>query len=402
MRNLTWLVASAAFVDTVFFTALAPLLPHLAGALSLSKGAAGFLTAAYAIGSMAGTLIAAAVATRGPVKPAVAVGLGVMAVCTIAFGFAGSITELDVARLGQGIGDGIAWTGAIAWLLAVAPPRRRGRAIGTVAGASSAGSLAGPLLGGAAAAGRVAPVFTAIGLVAAGLLCWTLLTPGPRAEGARAAPVRLRGLVGWRMGSALWLGALGGVLTAVLAVLAPLDLARRGVAAAGIALVFFVAALIRTVGSPVLGRWVDRRGHRAPLQAGLAAAVTVSLLLAVVAGPWPSAVTVVVAGAAYSAFWVPAMSMVSVASGPSTRAVWLGFGLWNLAWGVGWTVGSAGGGALAAAVGDAPPYLLLAGLSLATMLVARRYRPRPVAVGAAGPGARTAPPPASGTSNLKS
>jgi len=377
VRNLTWLVACVAFIDTVFFTALVPLLPHLAQGLSLSKGAAGFLTAAYAIGSMAGTLLAAAVATRGPVKPAVVAGLGLMAACTVAFGFAGSVVELDVARLGQGIGDGVAWTGAIAWLVATAPPAGRGRAIGTASGASAAGALAGPLLGGVAAVGSVGPVFTAVGLVAVGLLCWTLLTPGPREEAAHAPRGHLRGIVGWRMGAALWLGALGGVLTAVLAVLAPLALARQGIGVTVIAAVFFASALIRAVGSPLLGRWVDHRGHRTPLQAGLVAAVGVSLLLAWAVGPWPSAVLVLLAGVAYSAFWVPAMSMVSVASGPSTRAVWLGFGLWNLAWGVGWTVGSAGGGALAAAAGDAPPYLLLAGLSLVTVLAVRRYRPRP-------------------------
>ncbi len=379
MRNLTWLVVCVAFVDTVFFAALAPLLPHLAHSLALSKGAAGFLTAAYAVGSMAGTLAALPVAARGSLKLGVLAGLTLMAVCTLGFGLATGVVQLDAMRLGQGVGDGLAWTGAVAWLVTAVPRARRGRAIGTAAAASAAGSLLGPLLGGAAAAVGLRPVFTGIALATAGLVLWTWWTPAPADEGRQRLGRRLRGLLGWRAGAGLWLGGLGGVLTAVLAVLAPLELARAGLAAGAIAAVFFVAAAIRTWVNPALGRWTDRRGHRRPVQVGLAAAAAVSVSLAVVPGGWPLAVVVVVAGAAYSSFWVPAMSMISASAGGAPRSVWLGFGLWNLAWGVGWTVGSAGGGALAAATGDAWAYLALAAAALATLAAVRGERrwPRP-------------------------
>jgi len=389
VRNLTRLVVCVAFVDTVFFAALAPLLPHLAHALMLSKGAAGFLTAAYAVGSMMGTVAALPVAARGTLKAGVLVGLGLMAVCTLGFGFATSVVALDLARLGQGVGDGLAWTGAVAWLVTAAPADRRGRAIGTAAAASSAGSLLGPMLGGVAASVGLRPVFTGIAVATAALAAWTWFTAAPAEEARHPLGRRLRDLVGWRSGAALWLGGLGGVLTAVLAVLAPLELARAGLAGVAIAAVFFLASAARAWVNPLLGRWTDRSGHSRPVQVGLLASVVASLLLAVGWGAWPLAAVVAVAGAAYSSFWVPAMSMVSAVAGRSPRAVWMGLGLWNLSWGIGWTLGSAGGGWLAAAAGDAWVYLVLATIALLTLAGVRGGRwalllRRPVAAGRAG------------------
>ncbi len=371
MRKLTWLVVCVAFTDTVFFAALAPLLPHLVHVLHLSKGAAGVLTAAYAVGSMAGTVLALPVAARGSLRAGVVGGLALMAVCTLAFGFAGSAVEMDLARLGQGVGDGLAWTGAVAWLVTATPSARRGRAIGTAAAASGAGSLLGPLLGGVAAAAGLAPVFTGIAVVTAGLAGWTWLTPAPVHETRRPLGRHLYEMVGWRSGAGLWLGALGGVLTAGLAVLAPLGLARAGMAAGTIAVVFFVAAALRTWVNPMAGRWTDRRGHRRLVEVGLVAAVAVSLLLAASPGGLLLAALVVLAGTAYSAFWVPAMSMVSAAAGGTPRAVWLGLGLWNFAWGVGWTLGSAGAGWLAAAMGDGWAYIALAAAATVTLVLIR-------------------------------
>ena len=56
----------------------------------------------------------------------------------------------------------------------------------------------------------------------------------------------------------------------------------------------------------------------------------------------------------------------------------LAFGLMNACWGVGALVGPAAGGALAGAVGDSAPYLILAGLCLATYLATRAGRAQPV------------------------
>src|SRR6202035_5215014 len=56
MRRLLALVCALVGLDTVFFSALTPLLPHYTVAAGLTKAAAGLLTAAYPAGTLIGSL----------------------------------------------------------------------------------------------------------------------------------------------------------------------------------------------------------------------------------------------------------------------------------------------------------------------------------------------------------
>ena len=131
MRRLLALVASVVFVDTMFFAALTPLLPHYAAELDLGKTAAGVLQAAYPLGAFVGAIPSGIVAARAGVKPTVLVGLACVAATTVAFGFAQEAWQLDLARFLQGLASAFSWTGALAWLVAAAPARRRGALIGS-------------------------------------------------------------------------------------------------------------------------------------------------------------------------------------------------------------------------------------------------------------------------------
>ena len=50
MRRLLFLTGAIILVDTLFFAALTPLLPHYADTLGLGKAGAGVLAAAYLVG----------------------------------------------------------------------------------------------------------------------------------------------------------------------------------------------------------------------------------------------------------------------------------------------------------------------------------------------------------------
>ena len=50
MRRLLLLVGAIVFVDTMFFSAITPLLPHYAERFDLSKTSAGILSGSYAAG----------------------------------------------------------------------------------------------------------------------------------------------------------------------------------------------------------------------------------------------------------------------------------------------------------------------------------------------------------------
>src|SRR4051794_29877685 len=150
MRRLLLLSCAIVLVDTMFYAAITPLLPHYVDTLGLSKAAAGVLAGAYAAGTLLGALPGGLMAARVGVKPTVLFGLGCMAVSSIVFGFGQHAALLAAARFVQGWGGAASWAGALAWLIGRAPADRRGEYIGTALGAAIAGALFGPVLGGTA------------------------------------------------------------------------------------------------------------------------------------------------------------------------------------------------------------------------------------------------------------
>src|SRR5712691_2421252 len=162
MRRLLLLVVPIVLVDTMFFAALTPLLPHYVHTLDLSKAGAGVLAAMYPAGALVAGIPSGFAAARFGVKPTVLTGLTLLAATTIAFGLAGSAWTLDVARFLQGVSSAFSWTGALAWLVAAAPPGRRGQLIGSAFGAAIAGALFGPVLGAVASYTGTAPAFATV------------------------------------------------------------------------------------------------------------------------------------------------------------------------------------------------------------------------------------------------
>ena len=127
MRRLLVLACAIVFVDTTFYAAITPLLPHFEDEFGLSKSAAGVLVAAYPAGTLAGAIPGGYLAAKAGVRATVLLGLGLMIGSSIAFAFADSIAVLDTARFVQGVGGAASWAGAMAWVAGAAPRERRGR-----------------------------------------------------------------------------------------------------------------------------------------------------------------------------------------------------------------------------------------------------------------------------------
>lgn len=378
MRRLFLLVAAVVLVDTMFYAAIAPLLPHYVDELGLSKRAAGLLTASYAAGTLVGSIPGGWLAARAGVKSTLMAGLGLLGVTSGGFGLGHHIVLLDSARFVQGVGGACTWAAGLAWLVSSAPRERRGELIGSALGAAIVGVLLGPALGGLATVAGPEPVFGGVAVAAAALLAWTASMPA----GAPERPPRIAEL--WEalrrrpVAAAFWLFALPALFAGVLEVLVPLRMNALGATGVAVGAAFFAAAGVEATLSPIVGRISDRRGRVVPLRAGLAGAIAASLLLPLPGRAILVAAFLVLATAALGSFWAPAMAMISDVSEHAGLDQGLAFALANLAWAGGHVVGGSGGAALAAATADAVPYgaiALLCAVTLAGVMRQARLAP---------------------------
>jgi MFS family permease len=362
MRRLFALVATVVLVDTMFYAAITPLLPHYVDDLGLSKSSAGVLSAAYAAGTLLGSLPSGWFATRFGARRTILFGLTLMSASSLAFAFASEIAVLDAARFTQGIGGACAWTGGLAWLLTMAPADRRGELIGSALAAAIVGVLLGPVLGGAATVAGPEPIFSAVALVGVALAAWARTLPAPPA----ATAPRVRELAGTMLSAPVltgaWLVALPALFAGTLNVLAPLRLDELGASGVAIGAVFLVSAAVEAACTPLFGSLSDRRGRMVPIGAGLVAGGVTAVALTLPGTVLLVAVAVLAAILSLALLWAPAMALLS--DGAVARGLDLGFAaaLVNLAWAGGQVIGGTGGAGIAEATSDSVPYLLVAAL----------------------------------------
>jgi DHA1 family multidrug resistance protein-like MFS transporter len=157
------------------------------------------------------------------------------------------------------------------------------------------------------------------------------------------------------------------MMLGVLGVLAPLKLGEFGLSGLAIGAIFLGAASLETATNLFFGRWTDRVGRERPLRVSLSASVCLCLMLPLGRSDWSLALLVLFAGIAFGAFFAPAMALLADQSDRAGLELALGFALINIAWAPGQLVGAAGGGALASAVSNSAPYLILAALCAVTL-----------------------------------
>ena len=367
LRRLLFLASAVVLVDTMFYAAITPLLPHYVDEFSLTKAQAGVLSGAYPAGTALGSLPAGLLASRVGVRRTVLFGLGSLAFSSVAFAFAPSIGVLVAARFVQGFGGAASWAGALAWLVGAAPRERRGELIGTAFAAAISGALLGPVLGGIGQVVGPEATFSAVAVLAGLLAIAALRTPAARPERpGRLADVG-HALHDRKVAVGIWLIALPGLLFGTLGVLAPLRLDELGASGVAVAAIWLGVAGLEALVSPVVGRISDRRGRLVPVLGSLAGIALLYTLLPLPDRLGPLVVLVLLAGPVIGVLWAPASALLSDGADAVGLDQGFAFALLNLGWAIGQVVGSSGGAALAQATSDAVPYLLLAGVCAGTL-----------------------------------
>lgn len=382
MRRLLLLGSAVVFLDVVFYEAIVPLLPGYAHDLGLSEASAGVLSGAYAAGTLVASLPAGFMAARLGPRRTLVTGLCLLGVASVAFGFGQHIVLLDLARFVQGMAGALAWAGALTWLIVTAPESRRGTVIGDVLGVAIAGSLLGPAVGALAAGIGTKAVFSSVLVLALGLAIVALRMPlpgrGQRVSLRETATALVSPSVLRTTGYVAAPSALFGVIT----VLIPLRLADLGAGAGVVAAGFMVGAALEAVLAVRVGRLSDRVGRLRPYATGMAVCAAGIALVPAAQGLGVVLTLLVVISIGAGICFAPALAMLSDAAEASGLHQGLATGLINIAWAAGQVLGSVGGGAMANAAGNALPCLLIAGILVATALVAWHLgvgRPRYVA-----------------------
>ena len=368
MRRILFLTGAIVFVDTMFFAALTPLLPHYVDELGLGKAGAGVLQAMYPAGALVAGIPSGMAAARFGVKPTVLIGLTLLALTTVAFGLADSVWALNVARFLQGCSSAFSWTGALAWLVAASPPGRRGQLIGSAFGAAIAGAPFGPVLGAIASKTGTGPAFAVVAALAIGLAVWAVTTPAATPDEPQPLRMLFRALTVRKIQIGVWLTLLPALLFGNLSVLAPLRLSDLGWGAVAVGGTYLVMAVLEATWAPILGRASDHYGRFPPLRAALRRVGDRQLRAAVARERLDPRrrhrlrrVSRTAASGRLRCRWSPTRR----------RSFGLEYGyafaLVNIAWAPGQAGGAAIGGALASATSDAVAYLGLSALCVASL-----------------------------------
>ena len=316
MGSKIWRIVGAAFVGMLGFGAVIPMLPVY---LREHAGASTFLTGLF-IGlasafALLGRLFAGRVADGRGRRTALLLGMAFCAAAGVLYLPIFGMWWMAPARVLHGLGEGFFITGAVAWVVDIAPSTRRAQAMGILSSGIWGGVSVGPAIGQALGSmGKVAVFLIASSLAVVAILFFTQEQLRPKAVSpARWFPpqVVLPGVI---------LG-FGNVTYAAMSGFLILLLRERGHDSRWAFSAFAFAVLF---GRFMFGGLPDRMGPRRTLSIGYVFFAVGLVAIAVSHNPLEDVPASLLIGLGYAFPW-PALALVVVNRvQPSERAAALG------------------------------------------------------------------------------
>jgi MFS family permease len=363
----TFVLALVAFCVALGFGIVVPAVPLFALEFGVGTTAAGAVVSAFALMRLVSGIGGGRLVDRAGERVALLVGIGVVAVSSLAAGLSVSYPQLLVFRAIGGIGSAIFTIASTSLLLRVASAAQRGQTQSVYRGGFLLGGIIGPAFGGAVIGWSLrAPFFLYAGTLAlAAVVALTMLPrheiEGPEAQvsmgvGEEDAPPRVvvptaaRTTVRTALMSPSYRAALAGNFAVGFSVLGvrstvvPLLVVQGLHLAPGwIGAAFVVAALVQAVLLLPAGKAVDEIGRRPMLLAGGAITAVSLVALAFVTGPVTLLLAMVLFAAGAAVLGVaPAAIVGDVVEGKGGTAV----AVWQMASDLGSVIGPLAAGLL--------------------------------------------------------
>ena len=368
------------FLDLVGFGIVIPLLPLYAKRFGAGPVAVTWLLAVYSLMQFFFAPWWGRVSDRVGRRPVLLLGLFGSAASYLAFGLAGSLPVLFIARAANGLAGANVGV-AQAYIADVTAPRDRARGMGMIGAAFGLGFIVGPAIGGVLSRfGFAAPFLAAAAVTLANALLAVVrlpesLPPERRSAHSRGFGLgdRLRALAGaGTSGRLRALYAAGFLVTLAFAAMeATFSLwadARWHFTRHGIAYVFaFIGVVSAVAQGALVGRVVKRAGERRTALLGV-----VLLTAGLVATALAQSVALLLGGVALLALGqgmsAPSMSsLISHQGSPGEQGRLLG--VYQSLSALGRVAGPVLGGVALAKVGLAAPFLAASGIAAAAAVV---------------------------------
>jgi predicted MFS family arabinose efflux permease len=393
-------LALIAFVSQVGVSVMLPLLPLYAQDLGATPDQLGLMVSSFAVTQTIGQLGSGAMLGVISARRQMPLGQGAYAAANVLIATANAAVPLIVFRALAGLGGGLSIIAERLYIARVADQARLAFTNGIVSAAGSAGSVFGPLVGGAAILAandlRVPFILVAITASVAMVSAIAFLPPEPvrppSAAGSAAeagAAATTEGARPTRWGSirplltlSLWNLGFSAAYGAWITSFGPLATTRLGMPAGLVPWIFGAFGIGSIVLGPVLARWADLRDRRTMVAIG-SSLVLLNVMAMILAAPiWVVFGTAIFAGGGLAAAQSSWFALLTVATDGGRRGRSFGYvtALSNLGVVIGATIGSRAwqvSGDVTNAMWVANACVVLA---VASLLLVRRDRPSPAPV----------------------